>query len=64
MKDVRTKKLFARRRARAQAARERAGTPGRGEDVCPNCGGSGRTATGECLVCKGTGKATSGIGGA
>jgi hypothetical protein len=40
------------------------GTPGTGEDVCPNCGGSGRTATGECPVCKGTGKITSGIGGA
>ena len=40
------------------------GTPGTGEDVCPNCGGSGRSATGECPVCKGTGKVTSGIGGA
>jgi len=39
------------------------GTPGTGEDVCPSCGGSGRSATGECPMCKGTGKVTSGIGG-
>ena len=38
------------------------GTPG--EDVCPSCGGSGRSASGECPVCRGTGKVTSGIGGA
>lgn len=34
------------------------------EDVCPGCGGSGRTAAGSCSVCLGTGKATAGIGGA
>jgi hypothetical protein len=41
-----------------------AGTPGAGEDVCPNCGGSGRTAKGACAVCGGTGRVTVGIGGA
>jgi hypothetical protein len=41
-----------------------AGTPGTGEDVCPNCGGSGRAANGACPVCGGTGKVTVGIGGA
>jgi hypothetical protein len=41
-----------------------AGTPGTGEDVCPNCGGSGRAASGACPVCAGTGKVTVGIGGA
>jgi hypothetical protein len=41
-----------------------AGTPGTGEDVCPNCGGSGRSANGTCPVCQGTGKVTVGIGGA
>jgi hypothetical protein len=41
-----------------------AGTPGTGEDVCPNCGGSGRYANGECAVCQGTGRVTVGIGGA
>jgi hypothetical protein len=41
-----------------------AGTPGTGEDVCPSCGGSGRTAKGSCAVCGGTGRVTVGIGGA
>jgi rubrerythrin len=41
-----------------------AGTPGTGEDVCPNCGGSGRAASGACPICGGTGKVTVGIGGA
>jgi hypothetical protein len=41
-----------------------AGTPGTGEDVCPNCGGSGRAADRACPVCGGTGKVTVGIGGA
>jgi DnaJ-class molecular chaperone len=41
-----------------------AGTPGTGEDVCPNCGGSGRAAGSACPVCAGTGKITVGIGGA
>ena len=41
-----------------------AGTAGTGEDVCPNCGGSGRAASGACPMCGGTGKVTVGIGGA
>jgi DnaJ-class molecular chaperone len=41
-----------------------AGTPGTGEDVCPNCGGSGRAAGGACPICGGTGKVTVSIGGA
>jgi hypothetical protein len=41
------------------------GTPGTGEDVCPQCGGSGRTDEGRaCPECEGTGKVTVGIGGA
>jgi hypothetical protein len=40
------------------------GTPGTGEDVCPQCGGSGRVASGNCPNCLGTGKVTVGIGGA
>ena len=40
------------------------GTPGTGEDVCPECGGSGRTARGACPNCAGTGKVTVAIGGA
>jgi hypothetical protein len=41
-----------------------AGTPGTGEKVCPECGGSGRRAGGTCPTCGGTGKVTAGIGGA
>lgn len=41
-----------------------AGTPGTGEGVCPDCGGSGRRAGRECPTCGGTGKVTVGIGGA
>lgn len=41
-----------------------AGTPGTGEDVCPDCGGSGQRAGGACPTCQGTGKVTIGIGGA
>jgi len=40
------------------------GTPGTGEDVCPDCGGSGRRAGGDCPTCAGTGKVTVGLGGA
>jgi hypothetical protein len=41
-----------------------AGTPGTGEDVCPDCGGSGQRAGKQCPTCQGTGKVTVGIGGA
>jgi hypothetical protein len=41
-----------------------AGTPGTGEDVCPDCGGTGQRAGRECPTCQGTGKVTVGIGGA
>ena len=41
------------------------GTPGSGEDICPECNGKGRTARGEaCRNCGGTGKIIRGIGGA
>jgi len=41
------------------------GTPGTGEDVCPQCNGSGKTARGErCPKCEGTGRIVRGIGGA
>ena len=39
------------------------GAPGTGENLCRSCGGSGRTESGECPDCKGTGKVTTGIGG-
>jgi hypothetical protein len=40
------------------------GTPGTGENVCPDCGGSGRRQGKMCETCGGTGKVTQGIGGA
>ncbi len=39
------------------------GTPGTGEQVCPDCGGSGRVKGGECRTCGGTGKVIKGISG-
>jgi hypothetical protein len=40
------------------------GTPGTGEDICPNCGGTGKLTNGsECPTCEGTGRVIEGIGG-
>jgi hypothetical protein len=42
-----------------------AGTPGTGEDICPDCNGRGKTREGRpCPNCAGTGRITRGIGGA
>lgn len=40
------------------------GTPGTGEDVCPQCGGTGRVGASACPACQGSGKVNVGIGGA
>ncbi len=41
------------------------GTPGTGEDICHECGGEGKLASGEaCRECGGTGRVVRGIGGA
>jgi len=40
------------------------GTPGTGENVCPVCSGRGRVDGRTCTNCSGTGKVTTGIGGA
>ena len=40
------------------------GTPGTGEDVCPECNGTGKVQSGECPACGGTGKIVRAIGGA
>ena len=40
------------------------GTPGTGENVCPDCSGTGRRDGALCPTCGGTGKVIEGIGGA
>lgn len=41
-----------------------AGTPGTGEDLCEDCGGTGIRKDGsECPTCEGTGRLIHGIGG-
>jgi RecJ-like exonuclease len=40
------------------------GTPGAGENVCPECKGSGRVGAAPCQTCGGTGTIIEGIGGA
>ena len=39
------------------------GTPGAGENVCPQCRGTGRLNGAPCANCGGTGKVIEGIGG-
>lgn len=39
------------------------GTPGTGENVCPECRGTGKTDDKPCPHCQGTGKIITGIGG-
>jgi DnaJ-class molecular chaperone len=39
------------------------GTPATGEDVCPDCRGSGRRDGRQCATCGGTGRVVEGIGG-
>jgi hypothetical protein len=39
------------------------GTVGTGEDICPQCGGSGRQGNKACPSCGGTGRIVEGIGG-
>jgi len=47
-------------RAEAEVAERSAGappgTPGAGEHVCPDCGGTGRRGRGRCRTCGGTGR--------
>ncbi|MDB5742970.1 MAG: hypothetical protein JWR68_1285 [Polaromonas sp.] len=40
------------------------GTPGTGENICRECGGSGRAGNAPCPSCGGSGKVTVGVGGA
>ncbi|WP_159347618.1 hypothetical protein [Roseomonas harenae] len=39
------------------------GTPGTGEDVCPQCQGKGRLGTSDCPTCGGTGIVIKGVAG-
>jgi DnaJ-class molecular chaperone len=39
------------------------GTPGTGENACPDCGGSGKVNAKPCRTCGGTGKVIEGISG-
>lgn len=39
------------------------GKPGSGEDLCPDCNGSGKLNDAPCPTCGGTGKVIQGIGG-
>ena len=41
-----------------------AGTPSTGENVCPQCGGTGKLGASKCPNCEGTGVVIVGIGGA
>lgn len=41
-----------------------AGSPSTGEDICPDCGGSGQLDGQPCENCDGTGKVVRAIGGA
>lgn len=41
-----------------------AGTPGTGEDVCPDCHGTGILTAKPCPKCEGTGRVIKAIGGA
>jgi DnaJ-class molecular chaperone len=40
------------------------GTPGTGENICPQCSGSGKFRDRTCPNCNGTGYVVEGIGGA
>ena len=39
------------------------GTPGTGENLCPECNGTGRLGNRACPACDGTGRVIEGIGG-
>lgn len=39
------------------------GVPGTGENLCPDCGGTGKIEGRACPECNGTGKVITGIGG-
>jgi RecJ-like exonuclease len=60
------KERTAQTTARPLAAGDDAapGTPGTGEDVCPECHGTGKLGAKPCSNCNGSGRVIKGIGGA
>jgi hypothetical protein len=40
------------------------GTPGTGENLCPDCSGTGLVNGAKCETCGGSGKVVEGVGGA
>ena len=54
----------ADRSQRAPGDEAAPGTPGTGEDICPQCQGTGKRQGKRCENCAGTGKIIRGIGGA
>ena len=69
--DHELKKQARKRKSAKATSRELApgdeaarGTPGTGEDVCPECHGSGRVGAKPCPKCDGSGRVIKGIGGA
>ncbi len=55
---------MAEKRDRTDPSEAPAGTPGPGEDVCPECHGTGRLDGSECVECGGTGVVADSVGGA
>jgi hypothetical protein len=51
-------------RRTAPGDQARPGTPGAGENICRECGGSGRLGERTCPQCEGLGYVIEGIGGA
>ena len=50
--------------AKSMEGRAPAGTPSAGENLCPQCGGTGRLGASACPHCQGTGVMIVGLGGA
>ena len=67
MSNPKTKQTESERdtkRAQNPGDQARPGTPATGQNLCPECGGSGRIHGQPCRNCGGTGRVIEGIGGA
>jgi RecJ-like exonuclease len=63
MKDAKETTIMAEQTPLNPGDQAEPGTPGAGEDVCPDCNGSGKLEGSTCPTCGGTGKVVQGIGG-